>query len=172
MCLQPEFANYSVKTTGWTDEHWNWCESRGMAFRVFVNSDGGGYNHHTVEFQALELARAFLEHFGISGPRRLYAEDREGKIHYLESTPKPGREGAMSEYTQPQFEEVLGRFRADPGAGLAGPFVHSAPRGNMHRGPFKECAWSVGKDTVLKKTWTPDCGWRFFMRGATGGSDA
>ena len=94
MCVQPEFVNYNVKTIGFPDERWNWCEEQGIAFRVFVNSDGGGYNHHVVEFQALEDARAFLEHFRISGLRRLYAEDREGHIHYLEASPHP-RGGAQ-----------------------------------------------------------------------------
>ena len=75
----------------------------------------------------------------------------------------------MIECIQQQFDEVLSQFREDPGSGLTGPFIHSAPKGNMHRGPFKEYAWMVGKDTVLKKTWTPDCGWRFFMIDATGG---
>ncbi len=89
MCVQPEFVNYNVKTIGFPDEQWDWCDGQGIPFRVFVNSDGGGYNHHTVEFQSLEAARAFASHFGIEGHRRLYAEDADGKVHYLESNQHP-----------------------------------------------------------------------------------
>ena len=75
----------------------------------------------------------------------------------------------MIECTQQHFEEVLSQLRADPGSGLSGPFIHSAPRGNMHRGPFKEYAWMIGKDTMLQKVWTVEHEWRFFINDATGG---
>ena len=75
----------------------------------------------------------------------------------------------MIECTQQQFDEELSQFRDDPQSGLSGPFIHSAPAGNMFSGPFKEYAWMVGKDTVLKKIWTPESGWQFFMSDATGG---
>lgn len=83
MCTQPEFANYNVKTNGMPAEQWDWCKAQHYPFRVFINYDGGGYNHHIVEFQALEHARAYMRQFGISGSYRLYAEDVGGGIHYL-----------------------------------------------------------------------------------------
>ena len=84
MSVQPELVNYNVKVIDFSDEQWEWCEKQGYSFRVFVNSDGGGYNHHIVEFLSLEHALAFAEHFNLSGSRRLYAEDSEGHIHYLD----------------------------------------------------------------------------------------
>jgi hypothetical protein len=90
MCVQPEFSNYNVKTIGFPGEQWDWCEKQHYRFRVFINSDGGGYNHHTVEFQSLEHARAFILQFSITGPRCLYAEDTTGHIHYLNNEPQTG----------------------------------------------------------------------------------
>lgn len=75
----------------------------------------------------------------------------------------------MIECTQQQFEQLLKQLRDDPDSGITGPFIHSAPRGNMHRGPFKEYAWMVGKDTALKKVWIADLGWKFFISDANGG---
>lgn len=94
MCVQPEFANYNVKTIGFPDDHWDWCDNNNYPFRVFINSDGGGYNHHIVEFQSLEHAQAYMQRFGISAPRCLYAEDLDGRIHYLNTEQKDGGNAA------------------------------------------------------------------------------
>ena len=68
-------------------------------------------------------------------------------------------EGARSEDTVAGYHRFL---RDNPQSGLSGPFIHSAPKGNMFRGPFRERAWMIGKQTVLKKAWTPESGWQFY----------
>ena len=57
MCVQPEFANYNVKTIGFPDDQWDWCEEQHYPFRVFINSDGGGYTGWEVkDFRAIKLS--------------------------------------------------------------------------------------------------------------------
>ena len=68
----------------------------------------------------------------------------------------------MIECTQQEFEQKLQQLQADKQSGLTGPFIHSAPKGNIFRGPFKERAWMIAKDVVLKKAWLPETGWKYF----------
>ena len=75
----------------------------------------------------------------------------------------------MKNCTQQEFEQQLKQLQDDKQSGLTGPFTHSAPAGNMVRGPFKEEAWMVGKETVLMRTWTEEDGWLFFCLDETGG---
>ncbi len=77
----------------------------------------------------------------------------------------------MKKCTQQEFEQQLKQLRNDSQSGLTGPFIHSAPKGNMHRGPFKEYAWMVGKVTMLKKIWTSEAGWLFYCNDAAGGRE-
>ena len=74
----------------------------------------------------------------------------------------------MNEYTEANFKQALEELQKDPQSGLTGPFIHSAPKGNMHRGPFSDYAWMIGKETVLRKAWTPETGWRFFHKHKEG----
>jgi hypothetical protein len=67
--------------------------------------------------------------------------------------------------TADQFDAALAACRENPSEGFSGPFIHSSPVGNMFRGPFEERAWTVGKETVLLKTWSPEDGWKYFQRG-------
>lgn len=69
----------------------------------------------------------------------------------------------MDKCTQQEFEKRLDELRNDPQSGLTGPFIHSAPAGNMFRGPFRERAWMIGKKTVLMKVWTPETGWQYYQ---------
>lgn len=69
----------------------------------------------------------------------------------------------MKKCTEQYFEEQLKKLRNDPQSGLSGPFIHSAPAGNMFRGPFKEQAWMIGKKTVLMKAWAPESGWQYYQ---------
>jgi len=41
------------------------------------------------------------------------------------------------------------RKRRCEGGNLSGPFIHSAPNGNVFRGPFAERVWLCGEKTVL-----------------------
>ena len=68
----------------------------------------------------------------------------------------------MIECTRQEFEQQLTQLQDDHLSGLTGPFIHSAPAGNMFRGPFKEHTWMVGKDVVLRKTWSPEDGRKYF----------
>ncbi len=68
----------------------------------------------------------------------------------------------MNECSRQEFEQNLKQLQDDKQSGLTGPFIHSAPKGNMFRGPFREHVWMVGKDTMLKKAWTAASGWTYF----------
>ena len=68
----------------------------------------------------------------------------------------------MKKCTQMEFEKQLRILQEDTQSGLTGPFIHSAPKGNMHRGPFRDYAWMIGKEAVLRKAWTPEDEWMFF----------
>ena len=68
----------------------------------------------------------------------------------------------MIKTTQEQFEHQLQQLQDDKQSGLSGPFIHSAPKGNLHRDPFREYAWLVKKEIVLQKTWNQKDGWEFF----------
>ncbi len=78
-----QYRNYNVRVTNAGSAHQEWCDARGTAVKVFVSFDGGGYNHHVLEFQTLDDASTFMEFFGITRERSLWAEDTEGKMHYL-----------------------------------------------------------------------------------------
>ena len=77
----------------------------------------------------------------------------------------------MIKITNNEFGQQLKELQDDKQSGLTGPFIHSAPKGNMHQGPFKEQAWMVGPDTVLKKTWSPEAGWLFYCSDTAGGRE-
>ena len=63
--------------------------------------------------------------------------------------------------TQQQFEQKLQQLQMDKPSGLSGPFIHSAPKGNMYRAPFKEYAWTIKNRVVLQKNWNQKDGWTF-----------
>lgn len=73
--------NYNVRVYNPDAGHRQWCQDRDIPIALFINYDGGGYNFHIFEFQALEHATAFMAAFEIQGERRLWAEDENGK-HY------------------------------------------------------------------------------------------
>ena len=68
----------------------------------------------------------------------------------------------MKACSQPAFDAHLQALQNDPESRLTGPFIHSAPHGNMFRGPFREKAWMIGMETVLMTTWTPETGWHHY----------
>jgi len=63
----------------------------------------------------------------------------------------------MTEITEAEFKQRLADLKSQRKtdaagcciAGLLGPFVHSAPRGNFHSGPFHKKAWTLKGETVL-----------------------
>lgn len=68
----------------------------------------------------------------------------------------------LTEVSEQKFNELLAAYQTAKPAGFSGPFIHSAPKGNMFSGPFKEEAWTIGTETVLQKSWLPADGWKFF----------
>ena len=74
----------------------------------------------------------------------------------------------MKQCTQKQFEKRLEQLWKDCRAELSGPFIHSAPAGNLFGGPFSRRVWTLGKRPVLERRWRPDEGLTFWMEGASG----
>ena len=70
----------------------------------------------------------------------------------------------MRPCTPEEFKTQLERLQNDPKSGLSGPFIHSAPAGNMFQGPFRMWAWQIGSETILKKTWSPETGEKYYTK--------
>lgn len=64
-----------------------------------------------------------------------------------------------------QFNAALAAYQKNRPEGFSGPFIHSAPAGNMFRAPFEERAWMVGPETVLIKRQTENGGGEYFSAG-------
>jgi hypothetical protein len=60
-------------------------------------------------------------------------------------------ENDLKPITCEQFNAALAAYQKNRPEGFSGPFIHSAPAGNMFRGPFEERAWMLGPKTVLIK---------------------
>jgi hypothetical protein len=55
----------------------------------------------------------------------------------------------LSEISEQEFNEILAIRQATPSLEVSGPFINSAPKGNMFSEPFRQSAWIVGERTVL-----------------------
>lgn len=84
----PSYANYNVRVRCTFDSPLNdyvqWVKQQGFPLKVFENYDGGGYNFHIFEFQEIAHARVFMLAFDIRGARKLWGEDSQRRIHYLD----------------------------------------------------------------------------------------
>lgn len=58
----------------------------------------------------------------------------------------------MIEITHKQFEHQLQQLQDDKEQGLSGPFIHPAPKGNMHSDPFRKYAWTIKGKLALQKS--------------------
>lgn len=92
MSKDPEFVNYNVnmEVHHSINEIWNWRNEYGIQLKVFANIDGSGFNYYMCEFQTLEHAQVFIRHFNITGDRRLWAEGKDGNVHYLDISEREG----------------------------------------------------------------------------------
>ena len=70
----------------------------------------------------------------------------------------------MNKCTEIEFHQQHQQLKENGQSGLSGPFIDSAPAGNIFRGPFREFVWVIGQEPMLKKTWTPETGWQFFRK--------
>jgi hypothetical protein len=60
----------------------------------------------------------------------------------------------LTEVPQPQFETALKNFQKTV-PGFSGPFINSAPVGDMFTEPQRQSAWVIGNKTVLLKHENP-----------------
>ncbi len=76
----------------------------------------------------------------------------------------------LKQVSRGQFKGALAAYRENSTLGFTGPFIHSAPKGNMFHGPFEERAWMLGSETVLIKRRSGDGDWEYFASASdTGG---
>lgn len=73
----------------------------------------------------------------------------------------------LNEVKQDEFELALNALRSSGFSDISGPYVHSAPSGNMYYGPFRQSAWVAdGKTVLLKKEDLAAGGCSYFVSGA------
>lgn len=78
-----QFVNYNVRYYSELGPVRLWREAAEIPMKAFENFDGGGFNFYICEFETLEHAETFRDHFQIHGEKTLWAEDAKGGIHYL-----------------------------------------------------------------------------------------
>lgn len=68
----------------------------------------------------------------------------------------------LKKCTKEEFDERMEICR-NAGA-LSGPFIHSAPRGNIFSKPFKKMAWTLNSETELMKQRSGEGNWEYYIQ--------